>query len=116
VLRVSIRTVNPSAELVICFGVNFAGFGRVGFEGPATTEGPAIRFEGPATGPLIGLGEEDPVTEESSIAGAGVVNRVYGRVAIGGAGSYSGEGEAERLLGDDGIRATTNAFEIVFAS
>jgi len=110
VLRASVSTVNPYAESVTYFGVNFPGFERVGFEGPA------IGFEGPATGPLIGSGEEIFMTVESSVAGAGVVNRVYGRVGIGGARPYSGEGEAERLLGNDAIRAMTNVFEIVFAS
>ena len=108
------------------FGVSFFGFERpaVEFEGPAT--GPLIGSGEEdsvtevslvikvVTGPLIGLGEEDSVTEELSATGTGVAERAW--TAIGGAASYSGEGEADKLLGSDANRAATNAFEMVLAS
>ena len=50
--------MNPLDKPFTYFGVNFLGF-----------EWPAIKFKGPATGPLIGSGEDDSVTEELSVAG-----------------------------------------------
>jgi len=66
-----------------------------------------------ATGPLIGSGEEDSVMESSATA-IGVAERAC--VAIGGAPSYSREGEADKLLGSEANRAATNVFEMTFAS
>ena len=141
VLHVLVSTVNPSAQLFTYFGDSFADFKppEVDFEGPAIAfegpgigplvrsgeddsvteessvarawvaervrafggfklpevdfEGPAIAFEGPGMGPLVGSGEDDSVMEESSVTGAGDVKTICGWVAIGGPRPYSGEGE-----------------------
>ena len=61
-----VSIANPLAESFTYFGVGLLGFKWL-----------AVEFDRPATGPLVGSGEEDSVMEESLVAGAGVGERVW---------------------------------------
>ena len=69
----------------------------------------------PETGPSTGSGEEDSVTDESSVTGAGVEDAREWVAAIRSSKSRPGVDEGEKLLGNDETRAARNVFEIVCA-